>query len=68
MDISGLQTLEDAIQDLHRRKVRVMLCEANPLVEGKLRKVGIVALIGQDNFHKDFSSALAGADVAVLNS
>jgi SulP family sulfate permease len=62
MDISGLQTLEDAIGDLHRRHVRVMLCEANPVVEGKLRKVGILSLIGNDNFHKDFSLALAAAD------
>ncbi len=68
IDISGLQTLEEAIRDLHKRKVRVMLCEANPLVEGKLRKVGIVALIGENNFHKDFSLALAASDIDVFHS
>ena len=68
MDISGLQTLEEVIHDLHQRKIRVMLCEANPLVEGKMRKVGIVSLIGENNFHKDFTLALKAADLDVFHS
>lgn len=62
IDISGLQTLDEAIQGLQRRKVRVMLCEANPLVEGKMRKAGIVSLIGENNFHKDFAAGIRAAD------
>jgi SulP family sulfate permease len=62
IDVSGLQSLEGVINDLHKRKVRVMLCEANSLVEGKLRKAGIIDLIGIPNFHKDFSLAVAACN------
>jgi SulP family sulfate permease len=62
IDVSGLQTLEEAIIDLHRRKVRVMLCEANSLVEGKLRKAGIIDLIGIPNFHKNFTLAVSACN------
>jgi SulP family sulfate permease len=59
MDITGLQNLEEMIEDLHHRHVRVILSGANEQVEKKLRKVGIVGLIGEDNFYKEFSQALA---------
>lgn len=59
MDITGLQTLEEVIRDLHRRKVRVMLTGANERVAGKLRRAGIVDLIGEDNFCENLEQALA---------
>lgn len=59
MDITGLQTLEEVIRDLHRRKVRVMLTGANERVAGKLRRAGIVDLIGADNFCENLEQALA---------
>lgn len=62
IDATGLQTLDEVIRDLQHRKVRVMLCEANSLIEGKLRKMGIVSLIGPTNFYQDFSAALAACD------
>lgn len=64
MDITGLQTLEEVISDLHKRHVRVILAGANPLVEAKLRKVGIVDMIGEANFHKEFTNALAACHSA----
>ncbi|HEY5761483.1 MAG TPA: SulP family inorganic anion transporter [Steroidobacter sp.] len=57
MDITGLQTLEEVIRDLQRRKVRVMLTGANERVAGKLRRAGIVDLIGQENFCEDLEAA-----------
>ena len=42
MDITGIQALEEVIQDLERRKIRVLLCEANPRVLRKLVRTGIV--------------------------
>ncbi|CEG56290.1 SulP family inorganic anion transporter [Legionella fallonii] len=60
-DITGLQTLEEAIQGLHQRGVKVILCGANSLVEGKLRKMGLIQLIGEHNFYKEFSQALAAS-------
>jgi SulP family sulfate permease len=59
MDITGLQTLEDVIRDLQRRKVRVMLTGANERVAGKLRRAGIVDLIGAENFCENLEQALA---------
>jgi len=59
MDITGLQTLEEVIRDLHRRKVRVMLTGANERVAGKLRRAGIVDLIGEENFCENLEQALA---------
>ncbi|MFI4962434.1 MAG: SulP family inorganic anion transporter, partial [Legionellales bacterium] len=63
MDITGLQTLDEAITDLKKRKVRVMLSGANPVVEEKLRKVGIVDKIGEASFFKEFSQALAACHI-----
>jgi SulP family sulfate permease len=42
MDITGIQTLEESIQNLERRGVRVMLCEARKNVLHKLVRAGIV--------------------------
>jgi SulP family sulfate permease len=58
IDITGLQTLEEAITDLHKRGVRVMLTGANARVAGKLEKAHIVDLVGRDNFFKTFLEAL----------
>lgn len=62
MDVTGLQTLEEIIEDLQKRKVRVILSGANPKVEEKLRKGGIIRLLGDMNFHKDFSQALVACN------
>lgn len=59
IDITGLQALEYAIVDLHKRGVRVILTGANAHVEGKLRKAGILALLGEENVFPVFSHALA---------
>lgn len=47
IDITGLQTLEEVIKDLHKRGVNVMLSGANNRVRGKLQKSGIIDLIGE---------------------
>ncbi|MEN3366801.1 MAG: sulfate permease, SulP family [Burkholderiales bacterium] len=59
IDITGLQTLEEVIQDLHKRGVRVMLTGANARVRAKLEKAGIIALVGRDNMFASLSEALA---------
>lgn len=63
IDITGLQTLAEVIAGLNQRGVRVMICGANTLVEGKLRKMGLVKTIGEMNFHKAFAQALAACHV-----
>ena len=59
MDITGLQTLEDAIRDLHRRGVRVILSGANERVQAKLEKAGVIDLVGAGNSFREFGEALA---------
>lgn len=58
IDITGLQTLEEVIQDLHKRGVRVMLTGANDRVHAKLAKAGIIALVGEGNSFRESSAAL----------
>lgn len=58
MDITGLQTLEEVIQQLHKRKIVVKLCEANRKVLAKLDKAGILQQIGAQHYHADFNAAL----------
>jgi SulP family sulfate permease len=58
MDITGLQTLEDVIRGLQRRGVRVMLTGANERVGAKLRKAGVLELIGAQNYWPDLPRAL----------
>lgn len=61
MDITGLQVLEEVIQQLHKRNIVVKLCEANAKVLGKLDRVGILQEIGPEHYHADFNIALANA-------
>ena len=42
MDITGINALAEAVENLERRGVRVMLCEANPRVLHKLVRAGLV--------------------------
>jgi SulP family sulfate permease len=59
IDITGLQALEEAIRNLHKRGVRVMLSGANARVQGKMEKAGIIELVGPQNSFEEFGEALA---------
>jgi SulP family sulfate permease len=59
IDITGLQTIEEVILDLHKRRVRVILTGANDRVESKLDKAGLIELIGRENFFKEFEDVVA---------
>jgi SulP family sulfate permease len=61
VDITGLQSLEEAIQQLHKRNIRVMICELTTRVENKLRKAEVLKLIGDRNVHARFADALQAA-------
>lgn len=45
MDITGLQTFIEIIDQFHKRHVNVYLCEANSNVKNKLMKIGVMPLI-----------------------
>lgn len=59
MDITGIQALEEAIQNLGKRGVRVLLCEANPRI---LRKLARAGLIRRDEvpirYYREFNAAI----------
>ena len=61
MDITGIQTLEEAVDGLQARKVRVVLCEANERVYAKLEKAGVMEKLGRAGYQQDFGAAIAGA-------
>ena len=58
MDITGLQTLLEVIEQLHKRGIVVKLCEANEKVLGKLDRAGILQVLGSQHYHADFNGAL----------
>lgn len=58
MDITGLQALEEAVQQLQKRHVRVVLCELTTRVEHKLRKAELLTLLGPGNVHARFTEAI----------
>jgi SulP family sulfate permease len=58
MDITGLQTLEEAILNLEARGIRIILCEANARVKDKLDKAGILAAIEPEDYFDDFAAAI----------
>ena len=59
MDITGLQTFQEVIEQLHRRKVSVILCEANPIVSRKLKRLGIFKCIHENHIFPTLSLALS---------
>jgi SulP family sulfate permease len=61
MDITGIQTLEKVIAELRRRGVRVLLCEANERVLGKLSVAGVLAGLGEGGYHPALGEALRAA-------
>jgi SulP family sulfate permease len=64
MDITGLQSLEEAIRDLRKRGVQVLLCEANPRVRAKLERAGILNQLGPSGYHEELADALSSAESA----
>lgn len=52
MDMTGLETFHELIEQFHKRGVTVYLCEANKKVKHKLANVGILTLVsGQQVFN-----------------
>ena len=58
MDFTGLQTFLEIIEDLHKRDVVVVLCEANPKVIQKLTKIGILTFVYEERIFDTLPEAL----------
>jgi SulP family sulfate permease len=59
IDVTGIQALEEVIQDLQERGVQVILSGANARVRSKLERARIVDLVGADHIFSGFSEAVA---------
>ena len=58
MDITGLETFKEAIENLQKRHITVLLSEANKRVYHKLDRIGVLNRVGPNGYFQDFSSAL----------
>ena len=58
VDLTGLQTLEGAMKDLHDRGVRVLLCEANHNVLKMMKKAGMLDRKAGGQYCETFGMAL----------
>ena len=58
IDATALQTLEQVVESLQKRGVKVVFTEANTRVRRKLAKMGIIASVGSDNVTDTFIDAL----------
>jgi len=67
MDITGLQALEEIIQNFHNKNVTVLISGANPRVSQKLSRAGIIQLVGEQNGYKEFENALSDSLSALDN-
>jgi SulP family sulfate permease len=61
MDITGIQTLEEVLGKLRKRGVRVLLCEANARVHGKLRAAEVLHEHDEPDYFATLEAALAQA-------
>jgi len=62
MDITGLQTLEEVIDNMHKRGIKVLLSSANARVTAKLNKAGIVSQVGMDSCFQHLQQAVASLE------
>ncbi|MES2623771.1 MAG: SulP family inorganic anion transporter [Pseudomonadota bacterium] len=63
IDITGIQAMQEVIRDLRKRNMRVLLCEANALVQGKLRTAGVMTEQAAAEYGGTFREALQRADL-----
>lgn len=60
IDATAMRALDDMIRHFQQRHVRVLLCEANERVAGKLKEFGLLTRLGQDDVRIGLTDALAG--------
>lgn len=59
IDVTGIYILKGTIARFQKRGVRVILCEANPIVMRKLAQSGVDKLLGAENCFNDVGAALS---------
>lgn len=59
VDATGLQTLEEVVEQLRARNVAVIFTEVNERVRGKMRRMGLLKRVGEDNIVGTLGEAIA---------
>src|SRR5690606_13886556 len=59
IDATGLQTLDDVIDQLRGRGVRVILTEMNERVSNKMRRMGLLKRLGEGNVLANMAEVIA---------
>lgn len=59
IDITGIQTLREVINQFSRRHVRIILCELNQRVQAKLQRAGVIGAVGEGNVFPLLEKVLA---------
>jgi SulP family sulfate permease len=58
IDSTGLQSLLQVVEDMHRRGVQIWLCEANHRVKAKLLKYGVLDKLPAQDYADQFPDHL----------
>ncbi len=58
MDMTGLETFDELIEQFHKRGVKVYLCEANSRVLRKLKAIGVLRWVYQEHVFGTFQEVL----------
>lgn len=58
MDMTGLETFHEMIENYHKQDIKVLICEANQRVQHKLTNIGIKQLIGGQQIYSTLIDAL----------
>jgi SulP family sulfate permease len=59
IDLTGIHTLSETIQELRKKGVSVVLCEANERVREKLLRAGVLEASGDETCNRSLGEALA---------
>ncbi len=63
MDMTGLQTFLEVIEEFHKRNILVYLCEANVKVNKKLTKMGVQHWIGRKHIFDTLSETIQNLQI-----
>ena len=58
MDMTGLETFQELIEQYHKDHIQIYLCEANAKVTGKLTKLGILQWVGEQRIFNSLTEVL----------
>lgn len=68
LDVTALQVIEGALQQLHAQKRQLLLSEANDKVRNKLKRMGVMGLVFERNVYPNLEDALCAVQRAQVQA